>query len=80
MVKPELILKKADRGAYELFDGDKKIGLVSPVVYGARENPTGWYSYELPGFYPSGSSFINWRAGRTLKEAALKLAHKAGYK
>lgn len=77
----ELVIKRTEGWhTYDLMDGETVVGEIAPVVFGAHDTPTGWFSYELPNFYPSGKSFINWHAGRTPREAAIKLAHKAGYK
>lgn len=86
----ELVAKKIGIDQVGIFDGEKMIGYVGPVIDGINR-PTGTWCYTIPEYqkgiqYSSAGAvetmldYVNWKAGKSWKEAAIKLAHKLGYK
>lgn len=73
----ELIAKKIGPRNVGIFDGETMIGTVDAVLDGGMMQPTGTWSYDCT---INGVAYTNWKAGRTWRDAARKLAHKMGYK
>jgi hypothetical protein len=86
----QLVAKKIGPNQVGIYDGETMIGEVSPALDGLMR-PTSTWTYTIPnhhkgqvfdcnGAHEAMIDYINWRAGKSWKEAAQKLAHKLGYK